>query len=60
MNNPHCRFIDMGRPMDLNRRNIAEFKPLVGGEPVSAADAFVNGTFSESLPMLENGVYMLT
>lgn len=57
---PYSEFMEMGRPMDLRREAVAKLKALSSGKPVSESGITVNGEYSTTLPMLENGVYLLT
>ena len=58
-NDPYSRYLEMGRPMDLSREDIAKLKALSSGKPESESSVTVNGEFSTTLPMLENSVYLL-
>ncbi|MFZ0963128.1 MAG: hypothetical protein WAO35_19870 [Terriglobia bacterium] len=59
-NDPYIRYLEMGRPMDLSREDVAMLNSLSSGKPESVSDAKVKGDFSTTLPMLENSVYLLT
>ncbi len=59
-NDPYSRFLEMGRPMDLSREDVATLNSLSSGKPESESDVNVAGEFSTTLPMLENSVYLLT
>ena len=59
-NDPYSRFIEMGRPFDLSREDVAKLKELSSGKPESVSEIQVNGTFEKSLPMTDNSVYLIT
>jgi len=59
-NDPYSRFLEMGRPMDLSREDVAKLNDLSSGKPESVSEVKIKGQFSTALPMLENSVYLLT
>jgi xylan 1,4-beta-xylosidase len=59
-NDPYSRYLEMGRPMDLSREEVARLNALSSGKPESKSEVNVKGEFSTTLPMLENSVYLLT
>jgi xylan 1,4-beta-xylosidase len=59
-NDPYSRFLEMGRPMNLSREDVAKLNDLSSGKPESVSEVKVNGEFTSKLPMLENSVYLLT
>jgi xylan 1,4-beta-xylosidase len=61
-NDPYSKFLEMGRPADLSREDIARLKALSSGKPESVSKVTIKGKgdFTAELPMLENDVYMLT
>ncbi len=60
-NDPYSRYLEMGRPVDLKREEVADLKALSSGKPESESEIVVKKSeFSTSLPMLENSVYFVT
>lgn len=59
-NDPYSKYLEMGRPMDLSREEVAELKNLSSGKPETESVIKIKGEFSTKLPMLENSVYMIT
>jgi xylan 1,4-beta-xylosidase len=59
-NDPYSKYLEMGRPMDMSREELAELKAISSGKPESVSDITIKGEFTTILPMLENSVYMLT
>ena len=59
-NDPYSFYLEMGRPMDLSREDVAKLNSLSSGKPESESEVKVKGEFSTTLPMLENSVYLLT
>jgi len=59
-NDPYSRYLEMGRPMDLSREEVAGLNALSSGKPESESDVNVKGEFFTTLPMHENSVYLLT
>lgn len=59
-NDPYSRYLEMGRPMDLSREDVAMLNSVSSGKPESESVVKVKGEFSTTLPMLENSVYFLT
>jgi xylan 1,4-beta-xylosidase len=59
-NDPYSRYLEMGRPMDLSREDVAALNTLSSGKPESESEVTVTGEFSTTLPMLENSVYLVT
>jgi len=59
-NDPYSRYLEMGRPMDLSREDVAKLNSLSSGNPESVSEVKVKGEFTTRLPMLENSVYLLT
>ncbi len=59
-NDPYSKYLEMGRPMDLSREEVAELKALSSGKPISESEIKIKGEYTKTLPMLENSVYMVT
>lgn len=59
-NDPYSRYLEMGRPMDLSREDVAKLNALSTGKPESVTEIRVKGEFTTTLPMLENSVYFLS
>lgn len=60
MNDPYTPFLEMGRPMDVKRQDIAKLKELSSGKPISETTIKIDGEYNATLPMLENSVYYIT
>jgi xylan 1,4-beta-xylosidase len=58
-NDPYSKYLEMGRPTDLTREDVANLKALSSGKPTSESVVTVDDEFSTTLPMLENSVYLL-
>ncbi len=59
-NDPYSKYLEMGRPVDLSREEVADLKRLSSGKPESESEVSIKGEFSTTLPMMENSVYMVT
>lgn len=59
-NDPYSRYLEMGRPSDLSREEVAELKKLSSGEPESTIDTDIKGAFERCLPIGRNSVYLIT
>ncbi len=59
-NDPYSRFLEMGRPTDLSREDVAMLNGLSSGKPESVSEVTVKSGFTTTLPLPENTVYLLT
>ena len=59
-NDPYSRYLEMGSPTDLSREDVSDLKRLSAGTPISQTTVTVSRTFSKTLPLQENSVYLLS